>query len=238
MAEIHGPTLEELDNWSGSIDALPYSLDSSTWLTADLWEASASAATAITATGSIGVQRHAVGTTAATAITATATALKIFDVDGSAAIAITVPAFDTVLEFGLIGVSASTAITVAATCNATFLVSGTAAAVGAEVSAAFVTAAGAGAFTVALTVTGACVRLVSASGTAEIAVSLTGAGLATLVGAGSFPLAITGVVTVERFLHFTGTAEAALPTVTLVAEELGETWSVVSAGGETWSLAA
>ena len=37
MADIVGPTLEQLDNW-GDLDSLPYSLDSSIWLTAALRE--------------------------------------------------------------------------------------------------------------------------------------------------------------------------------------------------------
>jgi hypothetical protein len=37
MADIVGPTLEQLDNW-GNIDTLPYSLDNAIWLTAALRE--------------------------------------------------------------------------------------------------------------------------------------------------------------------------------------------------------
>lgn len=195
MAEIHVPTLEELDNWSGSIDALPYSLDSSVWLSADLWETTASGATAITATASCGVQRHAVGTAAPLAITATATGREVFEVTGSGALVITGTAFA-----GWVG-TASIAITATATPQ----------------------------------------HIEPVSGTAALALTETSSLLGTFVMGASGPLALTAATETSSLLGtfvMAGTAELALPTVALVAEELGETWSVVSAGGETWSLAA
>ena len=39
MAEIVGPNLDQLDNWSSTVDGLPFNLDNSIWLTAALREA-------------------------------------------------------------------------------------------------------------------------------------------------------------------------------------------------------
>ena len=118
MPDTTGPSLDQLDAWSTSIDALSPSLDDSAWTTRTLFEptlagsiavtgtgvatftthATAAGTVAITGTASVGFLKDVTGT-GSVAVTGTATAERIFDVTAAATIAITGTAISgTILE--------------------------------------------------------------------------------------------------------------------------------------------
>jgi hypothetical protein len=108
MPDTTGPSLDQLDAWSTSVDDLDLSLDNSAWTTRTLFEPTLAGSIAVTGTGVATFTTHATaaGTVAITgtasagflkdvtgtgsmAVTATATAERVFDVTAAATIAIT-----------------------------------------------------------------------------------------------------------------------------------------------------
>lgn len=88
MPDYTGPSLDQLDAWSTSIDALDVSLDDSAWTTRTLYEPTLAGSIAVTGTGTATFTTHA--TAAATvAITGTASAGFLKSVTGSGSIAVT-----------------------------------------------------------------------------------------------------------------------------------------------------
>ncbi len=75
MADIVGPTLEQLDNW-GTLDSLPYSLDSSIWLTAALREGESSPATS-SSVSAAGFIIKIAGAAASTSVAATSSGIRL-----------------------------------------------------------------------------------------------------------------------------------------------------------------
>jgi len=108
MPDTTGPSLDQLDAWSTSVDDLDLSLDNSAWTTRTLFEPTLAGSIAVTGTGVATFTTHATaaGTVAITgtasagflkdvtgtgsmAVTTTATAERVFDVTAAATIAIT-----------------------------------------------------------------------------------------------------------------------------------------------------
>ena len=117
MAEIVGPNLDELNNWSSTVDGLPFNLDNSIWLTAALREAVCPASIAMTTTANaVGPTNAQLAATISMAVSASAivtfdcmammsvsmtssvSANRIREVSGSADIALTTssPSYDVI----------------------------------------------------------------------------------------------------------------------------------------------
>ena len=111
MADIVGPTLEQLDIWSSSIDALAYSLDNSIWESAALREGAATLATAATVSAA-GIKILVGAASVSVAATTSATGNRIALGSASLSTAATVAAAGGAIRTG--GSSVSTAATTAA----------------------------------------------------------------------------------------------------------------------------
>ena len=93
MAEINSPTLDQLDAWSSTLDALPaIALDDAYWTTLDLWETSGSAAIAVTASAATPNITASMSGTAAGAASFAAIAHFTVSMAGSAAISVSATA--------------------------------------------------------------------------------------------------------------------------------------------------
>jgi len=110
MPDVTGPSLDQLDAWSTSIDLLDVSLDDSAWTTRTLFEPELSGAVAITGTGVATFTTHAIGSGTA-AITATAAAGFVKDVQGTGAVAVT----GTAVAQRVVDVSATGELTIVGT---------------------------------------------------------------------------------------------------------------------------
>lgn len=194
MAEINGPNLDQLDAW-GDLDSLPYSLDSSVWDTADLWEGSGSAAVAITATGTVSVQRHATGS-AATAVTETSSVERIVHFTGTASGALSITASADVPTHSIVATTANIVVTSSASASKVFDVSS------------------------------------SVSIAIDFTLSIPNA---TFLFGGSGAVAITQTSSQSLIEHFEAVSAPISINLSLSAEKLGESWSVVAAESETWS---
>lgn len=91
MPDTTGPSLDQLNAWSTSIDALTPSLDDSVWTTRTLFEPTLAGSIAVTGTGVATLTAQP--TAAATiAVTGTASAGYLKDVTGTGSIAVTAAA--------------------------------------------------------------------------------------------------------------------------------------------------
>ncbi len=228
MAEIVGPTLDQLDVWSGSIDALTTSLDSSDWNTAALREVanyrssptleqldaySSSIDAIVTSLDSL----TSFGTAEVITITAAATAGLTAAASAAPGIAITESATATRIQ----AVSDSVAIAITESATATHIqpVSASAA--------------------IAITASAPTLVMVSDIDGGTISGWFTTTGTATLVAqpTGTLGMAMTVVATDEKLGEAWSTVSAGGETWSAISAG-GETWSQVSAGGETWRSAA
>lgn len=85
MAEYQGPSIDQLNDWSQSLDALPFSLDDVKWLTAWKREGASSASITLSASATGGVSIFAAGSAAAE-VSASATGLRTVYAAGATAI--------------------------------------------------------------------------------------------------------------------------------------------------------